>query len=125
MWSCKKIFKALQERNIDRNEVRRPKAEGVGASEIAKALKIGRASVYRVLGGAGVSIGIQSGPRIGIQKGPPFPTFRTISARPVGAGRGCGDGASAGCCVIISSAFETPTVIAGFDDVAVVGQAIE
>jgi DNA-binding transcriptional regulator LsrR (DeoR family) len=33
------------------------KAQGLGASEIAKALKIGRASVYRVLdagGGAGV-----------------------------------------------------------------------
>jgi DNA invertase Pin-like site-specific DNA recombinase len=26
------------------------KAQGIGASEIAKALKIGRASVYRVLG---------------------------------------------------------------------------
>src|SRR5437867_3463032 len=74
--------------------------------------------------GLGVSIGIQSGPRIGIQKGPPFPTFRTISARPVGAGRGCGDGASAGCSVIVSSALEAPAVIAGFDDVAVVGQAI-
>jgi hypothetical protein len=27
------------------------KAQGLGATEIAKALKIGRASVYRVLGG--------------------------------------------------------------------------
>jgi len=72
-----------------------------------------------------LSIGTQLGPRIGIQKGPPLPTFRTISARPVGAGRGCGDGASAGCSVIVVSAFETPAVIAGFDDVAVVGQAIE
>ena len=35
--------------NIDPTEVRRLKAEGLGASEIAKALKIGRASVYRVL----------------------------------------------------------------------------
>jgi DNA invertase Pin-like site-specific DNA recombinase len=35
---------------IDPSEVRRLKAEGRGASEIAKALKIGRASVYRVLG---------------------------------------------------------------------------
>jgi hypothetical protein len=31
------------------------KAEGLGASEIAKALKIGRASVYRVLGEGRVS----------------------------------------------------------------------
>src|SRR5271156_2208101 len=43
-----------------------------------------------------VSIGVRSGPQIGIQKGPPRFAFRTISVRPVGAGRGCGDGASAG-----------------------------
>jgi hypothetical protein len=43
----------------------------------------------------GVSIGVRSGPPIGIQSGPPRPTFRAISACPVGAGRGCGDGASA------------------------------
>ena len=30
-------------------EVKRLKAEGLGASQIAKRLKIGRASVYRVL----------------------------------------------------------------------------
>lgn len=35
---------------IDVAAVRRLKAEGKGASEIAKALKIGRASVYRALG---------------------------------------------------------------------------
>jgi DNA invertase Pin-like site-specific DNA recombinase len=35
--------------SIDAKEVRRLKAEGMGPSEIAKALKIGRASVYRVL----------------------------------------------------------------------------
>ena len=43
-----------------------------------------------------VSIGFGSGPQIGIQKGPPRFAFRTISVRPVGAGWGCGDGASAG-----------------------------
>ena len=43
-----------------------------------------------------VSIGVGSGPQIGIQKGPPRFAFRTISVRPVGAGRDCGDGASAG-----------------------------
>jgi hypothetical protein len=43
-----------------------------------------------------VSIGVGSGPQIGIQKGPPRFAFRTISVRAVGAGRGCGDGASAG-----------------------------
>ena len=47
------------------------------------------------------------------------------SDRAVGAGRGCGDGASAGCRVIVGSAFEAPAVVAGLDDVAVVGQAIE
>ena len=35
--------------SIDAAQVRAMKAEGLGASEIAKALKIGRASVYRVL----------------------------------------------------------------------------
>ena len=36
--------------SIDADAVRKLKADGLGASEIAKALKIGRASVYRVLG---------------------------------------------------------------------------
>jgi Helix-turn-helix domain of resolvase len=35
--------------SIDAAQVRAMKADGLGASEIAKALKIGRASVYRVL----------------------------------------------------------------------------
>jgi hypothetical protein len=35
--------------SIDAAQVRAMKAQGLGASEIAKALKIGRASVYRVL----------------------------------------------------------------------------
>jgi DNA invertase Pin-like site-specific DNA recombinase len=39
--------------SIDAAEVRAMKAEGKGASEIAKALKIGRASVYRLLESAG------------------------------------------------------------------------
>jgi hypothetical protein len=38
---------------------------------------------------------------------------------------GCGDGASAGWRMIVGSAFKTPAVIAGLDDVAVVRQAIE
>lgn len=36
--------------SIDRNRVQALKAEGLGASKIAKELGIGRASVYRVLG---------------------------------------------------------------------------
>jgi DNA invertase Pin-like site-specific DNA recombinase len=36
--------------SIDVTKVRQLKAKGMGVSEIAKALKIGRASVYRVLG---------------------------------------------------------------------------
>jgi DNA invertase Pin-like site-specific DNA recombinase len=36
--------------SIDAAAVRKMKEDGLGASEIAKALKIGRASVYRVLG---------------------------------------------------------------------------
>src|ERR1700734_3521257 len=38
--------------SIDADQVRKLKADGAGASEIAKALKIGRASIYRVLGAA-------------------------------------------------------------------------
>ncbi len=36
---------------IDTTEVHRLRGEGLGATEIAKRLRIGRASVYRVLGG--------------------------------------------------------------------------
>ena len=43
-----------------------------------------------------LSIGVRSGPQIGIQGGPPRFAFRAISVRPVGAGWGCGDWASAG-----------------------------
>ena len=39
--------------SIDVTKVRQLKAKGMGASKIAKALKIGRASVYRVLGERG------------------------------------------------------------------------
>jgi DNA invertase Pin-like site-specific DNA recombinase len=38
--------------SIDVAKVRAMKAKGLGATEIAKALKIGRASVYRALAGA-------------------------------------------------------------------------
>jgi hypothetical protein len=38
---------------------------------------------------------------------------------------GAAETASAGCCVIVGSALEAPAVIAGFNDVAMVGQAIE
>ena len=38
--------------SIDAAQVRAMKAQGMGATEIAKALKIGRASVYRALEGA-------------------------------------------------------------------------
>jgi len=38
--------------SIDAAKVRAMKAKGVGATEIAKVLKIGRASVYRALEGA-------------------------------------------------------------------------
>ena len=34
---------------IKADEVRRPRKEGLGATEIAKKLRVGRASVYRVL----------------------------------------------------------------------------
>jgi hypothetical protein len=44
------------------------------------------------------------------------------SARDIGVGRGCGDGASAGD-VILGTTFEAPTTAAGFNDRAVVREA--
>jgi DNA invertase Pin-like site-specific DNA recombinase len=38
-----------REASINAKEVRKLKADGFGPTELAKALKIGRASVYRVL----------------------------------------------------------------------------
>jgi hypothetical protein len=46
-------------------------------------------------------------------------------ARAVGAGRGCGIGANAGCRLIFSSALDAPTVVDGLDDIAMVGEVIE
>jgi DNA invertase Pin-like site-specific DNA recombinase len=48
--------------SIDAAKVRQMKAQGMGASEIAKALKIGRASVYRALGERSVAEGGPGGP---------------------------------------------------------------
>ena len=48
--------------SIDATKVRQMKAQGMGASEIAKALKIGRASVYRALGERSVAEGGPGGP---------------------------------------------------------------
>src|SRR6266568_1652656 len=56
--------------------------------------------------------------------GPPLAASPDGSARAVGAGRGCGDGASAGW-VIVGATFEAPTVVSSLDDVAVMGQPIE
>ena len=42
--------------SVDVDAVRRLKAEGVGPADIAKRLKIGRASVYRALEGAGAEV---------------------------------------------------------------------
>jgi DNA invertase Pin-like site-specific DNA recombinase len=47
-----KVYKGRHP-SIDVTKVRQLKVKGMGASEIAKALKIGRASVYRVLGERG------------------------------------------------------------------------
>src|SRR6266571_3381060 len=48
-----------------------------------------------------------------------------VGLRALGLGRGSGDGASAGWRVIVSPALEAPAIVAGLDDVAVVGQAVE
>src|SRR6516165_9912262 len=72
-----------------------------------------------------VSIGSGSGPPIGIQKGPRLAASPDGSARAVGAGRGCGDGASAGLGLIVATAFEAPAIVSSFDNVAVMSEAIE
>ena len=46
------------------------------------------------------------------------------SARGVGAGWGCGDGASAGCLIVVA-AFKTPAVVTSLDDVTVMSKAVE
>jgi hypothetical protein len=43
---------------------------------------------------------------------------------PVGAGRGCGDGASAGWRVVASSTLEAPAIVAGLDDAALFNGAV-
>jgi resolvase-like protein/helix-turn-helix resolvase-like protein len=48
--------------SIDAAKVAALKAEGLGATEIAKRLKVGRASVYRVLAARGKRPGIAPGP---------------------------------------------------------------
>jgi hypothetical protein len=48
----------------------------------------------------------------------------TVALGLVGAGRGCGDGTSAGC-VIVVAAFKAPTFVATLDDIAVVSETIE
>ncbi len=48
---AKGVYKG-RKRSINRDEIRRLKDEGIGATEIAKRMKIGRGSVYRVLADA-------------------------------------------------------------------------
>ena len=71
-----------------------------------------------------LSIGIGMGPLISIQKGPLRSACLAGSARGVGAGWCCGDGASAGCLIVVA-AFKMPAVVTGLDDVTVMGQAVE
>ena len=71
-----------------------------------------------------LSIGVGLGPRIGIQEGPLWAACSDGIARAVGAGRDCGDGASAGYLIVVA-ALEAPTVITGLDDIAMVSQAIQ
>jgi len=48
---AKGVYKGRRQ-TIDRQEVQRLREQGVGATEIAKRLKVGRASVYRILSDA-------------------------------------------------------------------------
>ena len=87
-------------------------------------------AVLRLITSSGL-IGAWAGSSLGFSPVNRRPILTPLAAcfggsdRAVGAGRGCGDGASAGCRVIVGSAFEAPAIVAGLDDVAVVGQAIE
>jgi hypothetical protein len=71
-----------------------------------------------------VSIGIGSGPRSASNRDPLERRVLAVALAPSGAAR-CGDGAGAGWLVILIPAFESPAIVAGFDDVAMVGQPIE
>jgi len=62
---------------------------------------------------------------ISVRLCPPYATISGGSARAVGAGWGCGDGASAACGVIFGPALEAPTVVSGLNDIAMVSEAIE
>src|SRR6516165_903189 len=54
----------------------------------------------------------------------PFDRRVLMVALAVGAGRGCGDGASAGCLIVVA-AFKAPTVVTGLDDVTVMSEPVE
>jgi len=86
--------------------------------------------------GSLMSIGVQTGPPIGAQKGPPFEYGTTVEERALRCARGREGGARpearAAQSVLIPacgggsvSVLEAPAVIAGLDDVAMVGDAIK
>ena len=58
---------------ISEDDIRKLQAEGLGATEIAKRLKIGRASVYRVLRGRGAR-DLTRHPRRVCRRAPPDPS---------------------------------------------------
>ncbi len=77
--------------------------------------------------GAGVSIGTQTGPWIGVQEGPPFDVHgraRVGRCGAVGAAAG-NPGASTPSVGGSGAVLEPPAVVAGLDDVAVMRQAIQ
>ena len=70
-WLCHEAISAARLRvvykgrpaSIDATKVAALKAEGLGATEIAKRLKVGRASVYRLLGAARLGASQREGDR--------------------------------------------------------------
>src|SRR5258708_3915165 len=76
------------------------------------------AAVKRQVESVCQSGGVQDCPLIGFHFAPLWAAAASGgSARAVGAGRGCGDGASAGRLIIVA-AFDAPAVISNFDDAA-------
>jgi len=62
---------------IEAAQVRELKAQGIGASEIAKRLKIGRASVYRVLGAQSKRAALEAAPAASTNAALHLPRSRT------------------------------------------------
>ena len=76
----------------------------------------------RMLLGPGICQSAPNRDPLSASKRDPFARqVRAVALAPSELVRGCGDGASAACGVIVSAAFQAPAVVSGFDNIAVMG----